>query len=214
MRAENTKPEDILDEENPGDEAAPEEPGHPAADSAAPDMDGGQDAPVGGEAILEDSIPLEEKLDLIKAALETSEVKATEYLDGWQRARAEFSNYKKRINREQAQTKKDAVGKVVRQYLPVVDDLERALKDRPPNGDGAAWAEGIELIYRKLMALLEGESVTSIQADGEMFDPNLHEAIAQTESDEHESGQIIEVIQTGYSIGDRVLRPARVRIAA
>ncbi len=212
MNAENTKPEDILDEEYLGDEALPEAVNHPATEPAAPE--GEPDSPVSREAILEDSIPLEEKLDLLKAALETSEVKATEYLDGWQRARAEFANYKKRINREQAQTKKDAVGKVVRQYLPVVDDLERALKDRPPDGDGAAWAEGIELIYRKLMALLEGESVTSIQADGEMFNPNLHEAIAQTESDEHESGQIIEVIQTGYSIGDRVLRPARVRIAA
>lgn len=211
MSAENTKPENILDEANPGDNTAPEAANHPAAESAAPE--GKQDAPVGAEAAPEDSIPLEEKLELLKAALETSEVKAAEYLDGWQRARAEFSNYKKRINREQAQTKKDAVGKVVRQYLPVVDDLERALKDRPPDGDGAAWAEGIELTYRKLMALLEAECVTSMQAEGKMFDPNFHEAIVQTESDEHESGQIIEVIQRGYSIGDRVLRPARVRIA-
>ncbi len=211
MSAENTKPEDILDDENPGDDIAPEAASHPAAESAAPEGERG--APVDEEATPEDSIPLEEKLELIEAALETSEAKATEYLDGWQRARAEFANYKKRIHREQAQTKKDAVGKVVRQYLPVVDDLERALKDRPPDGDGAAWAEGIELIYRKLIALLEAESVTSIQAEGKMFDPNLHEAIVQTESDEHESGQIIEVIQRGYSIGDRVLRPARVRIA-
>ena len=212
MSAENTKPDNILDEENLGDETAAEASSPPVADSAAPGR--GRDAPVVAETIPEDSIPLEEKLELLKAALETSEAKATEYLDGWQRARAEFANYKKRINREQAQTKKDAVGKVVRQYLPIVDDLERALKDSPPDGDGAAWAEGIELIYRKLMALLEAESVTSMQAEGEIFDPNLHEAIAQTESDEHESGQIIEVIQRGYTIGNRVLRPARVRIAA
>lgn len=211
MSAENIKPEDILNEEKPGSDSATEAASQPSTDSAT--AEGERDAPVGAEATPEDSIPLEEKLELLKAALETSEAKATEYLDGWQRARAEFTNYKKRINREQAQTKKDAVGKVVRQYLPVVDDLERALKDRPPDGDGAAWAEGIELIYRKLMSLLEAESVTSMQAEGEMFDPNLHEAIVQTESDEHESGQIIEVIQRGYSIGDRVLRPARVRIA-
>jgi molecular chaperone GrpE len=95
-----------------------------------------------------------------------------------------------------------------------VDDLQRALKDRPVDNDGAAWAEGVELIYRKLMTILEAEGVTPIEAEGEMFDPNLHEAVVQSDSDEHESGQVIEVLQTGYKLGDRVLRPAMVRVAA
>ena len=90
------------------------------------------DVPV-GEALDDDSIPVEEKLELVKAAWEASEAKAAEYLDGWQREKAEFSNYKKRVNRDSEQYNKDAVGRVVKSYLPVVDDLERALKEKPDN---------------------------------------------------------------------------------
>jgi len=165
------------------------------------------------KALEDDSISMEEKMDLIKAAWEASEAKAAEYLDGWQRAKAEFANYKKRINRDLEQYQKDAVGKVVRNYLPVIDDLERALKDRPIDNQAAAWANGIELVYRKLAIILENEGVTRIEANGAMFDPNLHEAVAQIDSPDHESGQIVDVIQTGYMIGERVLRPARVCIA-
>jgi molecular chaperone GrpE len=173
-----------------------------------------QDSPKDGlEAIENDSIPLEEKLDLIKAALESSEEKASEYLDGWQRTQAEFANYKKRVHRDRELFNQEAVGKVVRNYLPILDDLERALKDRPKDGDSAAWANGIELISRKMVTLLENDGVFPIDAAGEMFDPNLHEAIAQVPGGDHESGQIIEVVQTGYRIGERILRPARVVIA-
>ena len=162
----------------------------------------------------DDAIPVEEKLELLKAALEASEEKAAEYLDGWQRAKAEFTNFRKRQERERELSRFETVGRVAKRYLPIVDDLERALSDRPAEGDGAAWSEGIELIYRKLLTILEAEGVTTIEAEGEMFDPNLHEAVMQTESDEHESGQVIEVLQTGYKMGDRVLRPTIVRIAA
>jgi molecular chaperone GrpE len=173
-----------------------------------------QDSPKDGlEAIENDSIPLEEKLGLIKAALESSEEKASEYLDGWQRTQAEFANYKKRVHRDRELFNQEAVGKVVRNYLPILDDLERALKDRPKDGDSAAWANGIELISRKMVTLLENDGVVPIDAVGEMFDPNLHEAIAQVPGGDHESGQIIEVVQTGYRIGERILRPARVVIA-
>jgi molecular chaperone GrpE len=168
-----------------------------------------------GELPLDDaSIPVEEKLELLQAALEASEEKAAEYLDGWQRAKAEFTNYRKRQERERELARFETVGRVAKRYLPIVDDMARALNDRPTEGDGAAWSEGIELIYRKLMGILEAEGVTSIEAEGEIFDPNLHEAVMQTESEEHESGQVIEVLQTGYKMGDRVLRPAIVRIAA
>ena len=158
-----------------------------------------------GEALDDDSIPVDEKLELIKAAWEASEEKAAEYLDGWQRAKAEFSNYKKRVVRDREQFNREAVGKVVKNYLSVVDDLERALKDQPKDDDITAWASGIELIYRKLVTM---------DVNGKVFDPNLHEAIAQIESSDHESGQIVEVIQTGYMVGERVLRPARVCIAS
>ena len=162
----------------------------------------------------DDSIPLEEKLELLRAALEASEAKAAEYLDGWQRAKAEFTNYRKRLERERELNNFETVGRVAKRYLPIVDDMERALNERPTGAEGAAWSEGIELIYRKLMNILEVEGVTLIEAEGEIFDPNLHEAVVQSESDDHESGQVIEVLQTGYKMGGRVLRPAMVRIAA
>lgn len=146
--------------------------------------------------------------------LEDLQLKADEYLDGWQRARAEFANYRKRVERDRQLTYQNAAGSIILKFLPVMDDLERALKNRPEENPGAAWADGIELIYRKFKTAIESEGVTPMDVEGEMFDPNLHEAVVSTPSDEHESGEIIEVLQRGYQIGDRVLRPAMVRVAA
>jgi len=155
----------------------------------------------------------EETIERLEHSLQDSRAKAEEYLDGWQRSVAEFANYKKRINRERAKFHLQAKGEVIKDYLEIVDDLERALQDRPENGEGAKWAEGIEIIYKKLMAKLEAEGVTPIKALGEQFDPNIHEALMQQVSEDHESGEVIEVLQEGYWIGDKVLRPALVRIA-
>ena len=147
------------------------------------------------------------------AELDNLQQKSEEYLDGWQRERAEFTNYKKRVDREREQQRHYIKGNVIRGYLEIVDDLELALKNRPTDDEGASWSEGIELVYRKLLALLEAEEVGPMQADGQQFDPNLHEAISQEPSEELESGQIIEVVRNGYFIGERVLRPASVRVA-
>ncbi len=152
-------------------------------------------------------------LQAMQAELESWQAKANEYLDGWQRARAEFANFKKRVEREQSQVYQNAAGNIIKRYLEILDDLERALKNRPQEGEGAIWAEGIELIARKFAALLEAEGVKPMQAEGQFFDPNLHEAISQEEDGNYASGQVIEVVKQGYLLGDRVLRPAVVRIA-
>jgi len=136
-----------------------------------------------------------------------------EYLDGWQRARADFVNYKKRIEREQREAYRRAAGDILTRYLGVVDDLERAMKDRPTEGDPANWADGVELIYRKLQSVLEAEGVEIIDALGQPFDPNLHEAISHEESDEQPAGYVIDVVQQGYRMDEQVLRPALVRVA-
>ena len=153
-------------------------------------------------------------LEDLHAQLEAAEAEAAKNLDGWQRAQAEFVNYRRRIERDQARMYEEATVRVIKRLLPVIDDLKRALQDRPTGGEAGEWAGGIELIYRKLQGILESEGVTVMEVEGEMFDPNLHEAISQEESPEHESGQIIEVIQQGYMIGDRVLRAALVRVAS
>ncbi len=154
-----------------------------------------------------------EELVTLQKELEETRQKAEEYLDGWQRARAEFANYKKRVEREQEQIYQNAAGQILKRYLEILDDMERALKNRPQEGYGAEWAEGIELIYRKLMNILENEGIKTMEVEGQFFDPNLHEAITSEESENHKSGEIIEVLQRGYLLGDKVLRPALVRVA-
>ena len=155
----------------------------------------------------------QEEIIALRKELEDLRLKSEEYLNGWQRERAEFTNFKKRIDREREMAHQNAAGSIIRRYLDVLDDLERALMNRPAQGDGASWADGIELIYRKLLATLEAEGVEPMNTVGQPFDPNLHEAISQEHSPEHESGQIIGVVKNGYLIGDRVLRPALVRVA-
>ena len=164
--------------------------------------------------VLEEQLVSREEMDKLKDELNEVRTKADEYLDGWQRSRADFANYKKRVERDQALVYQMAVGSILKRYLDVIDDLERALKNKPQEGEGAAWAEGIELVYRKMLALLESEGLQQMDAVSQIFDPNLHEAISQEPSPDHESGQIIEVIKQGYMLGDRVIRPALVRIAA
>ena len=151
----------------------------------------------------------------VETSPELAEVqaKAQEYLDGWQRERADFFNYKRRVEREMTQSAQNALGNALRRYLDIADDLERALRNRPQEGDGATWASGIELIYRKLLTSLENEGVQVIQAEGQTFDPSLHEAISQEDHPDLESGQVIATVSQGYILGERVLRPARVRVA-
>jgi molecular chaperone GrpE len=138
---------------------------------------------------------------------------AESYMRGWQQERADFSNYRKRIEREQIEALEDIKADVVKRYLVILDDVERALKTRPRDDETGAWAEGIELIHKKLQGILEAEGVQRIPAENEQFDPTRHEAITHEESADHTSGQIIEIVQQGYTIGDRVIRPALVRVA-
>jgi molecular chaperone GrpE len=159
----------------------------------------------------EEATPTSE--EALRAELSEWQNKATEYLDGWQRARADFVNYKKRMEREQALAHQNASAMVIKRFLDVLDDLERALKNRPAQGDGASWAEGIDLIYRKLNNILETSGVLPIEAAGKQFDPTEHEAISHEPVEGYESGQVIEVIKQGYKIEERVLRPALVRVA-
>jgi molecular chaperone GrpE len=152
-------------------------------------------------------------VEQLQAELADAQAKAQEYLDGWQRERADFYNYKRRVERDQSQGTQNALGNALRRYLDIADDLERALRNRPADGDGAAWAEGIDLVYRKLLAAFEADGIRPIETEGAVFDPSLHEAISQEDHPDLESGKIIGVVQTGYTLGERVLRPARVRVA-
>lgn len=180
--------------------------------TAQPEVEEGQ-SKEGEPTTAENQQALLADLEALRAELEEVKSQNKEYFEGWQRERADFLNYKRRIEREQAQLVQSLTGSILKKYLPVLDDMERALANIPKDNEAALWAEGIELIYRKLSGILESEGLQRIPAESEMFDPNRHEAISSEESAEHESGEIIEVVQQGYTIGDRVLRPAKVRVA-
>ncbi|MCS6909770.1 MAG: nucleotide exchange factor GrpE [Anaerolineales bacterium] len=155
--------------------------------------------------------------EALERELEAAKAKAAEHLDGWLRAQAELQNFRRRVERDRAEMQQELTGKIIARYLDVLDDLDRALKHQPSEADGAAalakWAQGIGAIHRKFQNILEAEGVSRIEADGQAFDPNLHEAIAHEESETHASGQITEVLRHGYKIGDRVIRPALVKVA-
>ncbi len=159
-------------------------------------------------------VTVEDPVEVLQAALGDITTKAEEYLDGWQRARAEFANYKKRVLRENIDIRQMARGEVIKLYLDIADDLGRALQEKPETGEEGSWADGIEIIFQKLRTRLEAEGITPMNPLGEEFNPNIHEALMKEESEEYESGQIIEVMQEGYWIGEKVLRPALVRVAA
>ncbi len=142
--------------------------------------------------------------------LKEAEAKIVEYKDGWARSQAEFQNYKKRIERDNELMYASMKGDIIKKVLPALDDLERALQNRPT---GDAWASGIELIARKLQSILDNEGVKRIEAKGAAFDPNFHEAISHEPADGVESGHVIDVVQNGYMLGERVIRPALVRVA-
>ncbi len=151
-------------------------------------------------------------LTSLQAEVEAARAKAAENLDGWQRERANFTNYKKRLEREQAEANQNASATVLTRFLPVIDDFELALKNMPTNDEAAKWAQGVALVQRKFISFLENEGIKRIEAEGQYFDPNFHEAVVHEESDKPEN-QIIEVLRHGYKLGERVLRPALVKVS-
>ncbi len=142
--------------------------------------------------------------------LKEAEAKIIEYKDGWARSQAEFQNYRKRIERDNEMMYASMKGDIIKKVLPALDDLERALANRPADD---AWASGVELIARKMQNILEGEGLKRIDAKGKPFDPNFHEAISHEPNEEVESEHVIDVVQNGYMLGERVIRPALVRVA-
>ncbi|MCC6299258.1 MAG: nucleotide exchange factor GrpE [Anaerolineales bacterium] len=153
---------------------------------------------------------VEMDVEALKRQLEDAESKLAESVEGWQRSQADFQNYRKRVERDNELTFVSMKSDLVKKVLPVLDDLERALQNRPADD---AWASGVELIARKFQNILEVEGVKRIEAAGAEFDPNFHEAISHEHHEDFESGHVIEVVQNGYMLGERVIRPAMVRVA-
>ena len=166
------------------------------------------------EGDIEEAEVEEGEVETLRAELEQAQAQAAEYLDGWQRARAEFANFKKRVEAERQELRRTSTEALLLKLLPVVDDFERAFQTLPEESADEAWVGGFRMIFRKLEALLESEDVTPIEAVGHPFDPLWHQALLQEETDEHHDGYVIEEMQRGYRLGDRVLRPSMVKVAS
>jgi molecular chaperone GrpE len=181
-----------------------------AASAASSQSEGAPDAASASAGSTDTLAEVQARAADLEKQLTEVQAQAAEYKDGWQRAVAELQNYRRRVEREQAEIYQVALTNIIKRYLPILDDLERALEHRPAD---LPWADGIELIYRKLKTTLENEGIKRIEAEGQPFDPNFHEAIAQEPAEGVESGTVIGVVQQGYMLGERVIRPALVRVA-
>lgn len=157
----------------------------------------------------------EDELAMLRQRLEEEQAKAAEYLDGWQRARAELANARRRWARESAQTYSNAFADSIARLLPVVDDFERAIETLPDDLNGHTWIDGTLLIYRKLQTVLEQQGIVPIEAEpGMPFDPLYHQAVTHEPHESYEAGEIIAEFQKGYKLDDRVVRPTSVRVSS
>jgi molecular chaperone GrpE len=128
------------------------------------------------------------------------------------RIAAEFDNYRKRVDRDRRDQADAAVASAVEDLLPIVDNLERAL-EAPAGEDADSYRQGVELIHRQMMDVLRRRGVTPIESVGTDFDPQVHQAVAHEASPEHREGEVMEEFRRGYKLGDRLLRPAMVKVA-
>ena len=158
------------------------------------------------EELIDESVE-DEGIEGLRRALAEERAKAEANLAGWQRAQADFSNFKKRSEQEREDFTRFANANIMLELLPILDDLERAIEHIPAKLASLAWVDGVSLIYRKLRATLESQGLTQIEALGKPFDPGFHEAVRQ---DKGEEGIVIEEIRKGYQLHDKVIRPTMV----
>jgi molecular chaperone GrpE len=161
-----------------------------------------------------EAAPAAEALESLQKELDEARAKEAEYLDGWQRARAELANARKRFQKEQQQSYANAKADVLVRLLPIVDDFERAFETLPEDLSSQPWIEGVRLIQQKAQGLLAQEGVEPIDAVGQEFDPFRHQAVTHEPSSEVPAGEVIAEMQLGYRMGDRVLRPSMVRVSS
>ena len=159
------------------------------------------------QAEVEQELP--EDPETLRQLLQQARSQADAYLANWQRSQADFINYRRRMEQEKAEASKFSNAMLILNILPTLDDLERALTSVSRELAGFTWVEGVHLIYRKLQAILEAHGLSQIEALGQPFDPNLHEAVMYGEG---EDGVVIAELQKGYRLHDRVIRPTLVKV--
>ena len=148
-----------------------------------------------------------EDVEALKKALDDEAARAESHLANWQRAQADFTNFKRRAEQEREEIGQIVRGAVILNILPVLDDMERALDSVPVRMTKQSWVRGVRLVEQKFHSVLKTMGVTEIKAMGKQFDPGLHEAAISGKGNE---GMVIKVLNRGYKLGDKIIRPARV----
>ena len=165
------------------------------------------------EAAAEPAAEPEESIETLRAALQEECERTDDLTERWKRSAAEFSNYRKRTEKERAELVKFSNALLITRLLPILDDMQRAFQTLPGKLRQFTWVDGIALVERKLVATLEQEGLAPIEARGKPFDPALHQAIVYEETTDADDGVILEELQTGYKLNDRVIRPTLVKVA-
>jgi molecular chaperone GrpE len=166
---------------------------------------------------MKDKAPLADgaadQAESLEAQLRAAEQQRDEYLDLVKQTRAEFENYQKRAARDLATERRFAQSPLAGDLLPALDNLERAISAATQAGDKGSLAQGVAMVHGQLLDVLRRHGVTRIDAQGKPFDPHLHQAVMQQSSAEHPPQTVVQVLEPGYMIHDRVLRPARVIVS-
>lgn len=154
-----------------------------------------------------------EKILTLEAELIQVKAKAEEHYVQLLRLQADFDNYRKRTQKEKAEIIKYASERVVGDLLPVLDNFERAISAAQIKPDFSAFSQGVELIFRQLQSALDKEGLKAIDAVGQPFDPNLHDAVQRVESEDHSENTVVDELQKGYYLNEKVLRPSMVKVS-
>lgn len=154
-----------------------------------------------------------ESVEELKARIEALNAQTEEYMQRLARSQADFDNFRKRTIREKEELGKYASSKLIAELIPVIDNFGRALDTRPEGEASESFVKGVEMIYRQFDSVLQAEGLTTMEAVGQPFNPEFHQAVMQVESDEHEEGIVVEELQKGYMLKDKVLRPAMVKVS-
>jgi molecular chaperone GrpE len=165
-----------------------------------------------GDAVTQAQVDGVSEVDELKARIAALEKEASEYKDQWLRAAADYKNFKRRTDQERADLIRGASAGLVLKLLPVLDDLERAMGSVTPDVANSPWYGGFKLIPQKLQTVLESEGVAPIQAVGQDFDPNFHEAVIYEAAGAGQENKVVAELQKGYMLRDRVLRPTMVKV--
>jgi molecular chaperone GrpE len=169
-------------------------------------------APETGDGHAETGLAAGEDLEALRAKLQEKEREAAENYDRYVRAVADLENYKKRALRDKADAVKYGNENVIRDLLPLTDSLDRALRQAEASCDFEAFRKGLEMLRAQLLGSLEKHGVQAIDSLEKPFDPNVHEAMMQVDSDAHEDNQVVDEFEKGYTLNGRLLRPARVSV--